>query len=210
MSLNMVVVQLPNRGLLIHSPIKGGDAAYRAVDELGTPVLLVAPNNFHHLSLPAYREHYPNAVAAASSHAIPRLVRKGHLALKPLEETQSMLPPGAHWLFPPGTRTGEAFLSFESGGVRTWVVCDAWFNTQGPYSKLMGALIRLLQVGPGFQISHTYRWLALKDVAAYRDWTLRTIEAEKPNRVVFSHGPAIEGADVPTRLTDSLLSRLGS
>src|SRR5207237_191820 len=131
-SLNMAAVRLPSGGLLLHSPVYAGPESFAQVEALGRPEVLFAPNHFHHLSLPRYVERYPSALAVASSAALPRLRRKGHSTLRPLEESASRLPPGARWLPCAGTRSGEAWLSVPGERGSTLLVADAFFAVTRP------------------------------------------------------------------------------
>ena len=72
MATRMTVVRLSSGELLLHSPVKFDPQLQSALDEIGTPRHLVAPNRFHHLFLPAYKHAYPEAL----SYAAPGLAQK--------------------------------------------------------------------------------------------------------------------------------------
>jgi hypothetical protein len=193
---------------LVYSPTWLDEATCDAVQELGRPRLLIAPNHFHHLALSRYRERFQGAEAAASRGATPRLESKGHTALRPLEELD--LPPGVRLLVPDGTKSGEAWLSVDTEGdgeAPTWLVCDAFFHETAPVRGLEGMFLRAGKITPGLAIGATFTRLCLRDREAYVAWVHDALLREKPRRVLFSHGDALEG-DVVGELGRILDARL--
>jgi hypothetical protein len=170
---------------------------------------LVAPNHFHHLSLPRFRQRYPDAVVVAGERALPRLRRKGHQGVAPLQDAASLLPPDVSLWACAGCKTGESWLCDERGGVSRWVVGDAFFNMPGPLTGLMGWFMGVLQVGPGLSLGRTFRWLGLDDEAGFRSWLSERLASAPPSWLGFSHGAPIEGDDVGARLTALVRERLG-
>jgi hypothetical protein len=208
-SLNMYLVSLGNGELLVHSPTWLGEGTFEKVEAVGTPRILWAPNHFHHLSLGRYRERYPEAVAVACQGALTRLGSQGHQGLADLETVRGQLPSGAHWLVPPGTKSGEAWLSLPGESGRTWLVCDSFFNVERPVRGLLGVVMRLLGVVPGLRISKTFALLALRDRRVYAQWVLEALEREKPTRLLVSHGEPVERVDLAGHLAQLVRERLG-
>jgi len=68
----MTVVRLSDGGLFVHSPIPLRGGTREAVDALGPVKAVVAPSLFHHLSVGAWIQAYPDAVVCAC----PGLERK--------------------------------------------------------------------------------------------------------------------------------------
>ncbi len=60
---------LEGGGALVVGPVDGlGDEAFTGLEETaGAPAVALAPNHFHWLALPAWRERYPELVIAASA-----------------------------------------------------------------------------------------------------------------------------------------------
>lgn len=211
-SLNMLAVSLPDRGLLLYSPAWLGPGTFEAVDALGEVRVLVAPNHFHHLSLPRYRERYPNARAVASRGALPRLEKKGHAGLQPLSDAASHLPPDARFIEPEGLKNGEAWLSLPGEGGRTWLVCDAWFHVNRPLTGFPGLILRALRTGPGLCVGATWRMLAVRDRAAYVASARGALDRERPSVIVPSHGDPVReggGSAAHERARAVLDARLG-
>lgn len=195
--LSMFAVRLPSGGLLLHSPTRLGEARFAAVDSLGPVELLLAPNAFHNAGLAAYRARYPDALAVSTRAAMPRLATKGHRGLVAADapEVTSRLPVGARLLEPAGLSKGETFVFLPGPAGNTLIVCDAFFHVTHPVTGLFGLVSRAFRVVPGLQLGRTFALLAVKDRGAYRAW----LEAELPGlgvqRVLFSHGSALQAAD---------------
>ncbi len=203
----MHVVELGGGDLLIHSPTHVDERTYDAIAELGRPRWLFAPNHFHHLSLDRYQRRFPDAVPIASRGALPRLRRKGHADLVPIDQVE--LPAGIHFLVPDATKSGEAWLSIDGGASGpTWIVCDAFFHETRPITGVQGFFLRRLNISPDLCIGSTFTLMCISDDAKYAADVRRRIDEEKPARVLFSHGEPLE-ADVPTALHGVLRRRLG-
>lgn len=201
-SLSMLLVRLPGGGVLVHSPTWLGDETFAAVEAVGAPRALFAPNHFHHLSLERFRTRYPDAPAIASSQAKKRLATQGHQGLAPLSDAAAMLPAGARFLECEGTKSGEAWLLLPAaGGAKTGgtlIVSDAFFNVTRDVTGLMGFGLRMLKTCPGLCIGQTFPWLALADRARYRAWADDVFAREQPALLLPSHGePAGAHAGVP-------------
>jgi len=207
--LNMITLALPDGGLLVHSPTWLGEGTFEALERLGTPRVLVAPNHFHHLSLPRFRERWPEAIAVASRGALPGLSKRGHEGLQDLDAVASRLPEGVRLLACEGTRSGEAWLLVPGEGGPTLVVCDAFFHVNRPVRGAMGVIVRALKTTPGLCIGQTFPWLALRDRRAYTRWALATLEQERPLRLLCSHGDPLSDARLPERLSALVQERLG-
>ncbi|MDG9666638.1 DUF4336 domain-containing protein [Hahella sp. CR1] len=57
----MTVVRLSNGDILVHSPTRYDENLAREVAELGPVKYLVTPNKLHHLFLPQWMAHFPDA-----------------------------------------------------------------------------------------------------------------------------------------------------
>lgn len=205
----MFLVPLAPGRLLVHSPTWLGDKTYETIEKHGTPEILLAPNSFHHLSLPRYRERYPEARVVAARRALPRLSEKGNKGLEAVEDLQAELPEGMRLLVCEGTKTGETIVSVPSDSGRTWIVCDAFFNVAGPIKGAQATLLKLLKTAPGFSIGTTFWLLALKNTQAYLQWLKARLDEDQPTRMLFSHGEPLEGEDLPERIWALAQRRLG-
>lgn len=191
----MFIVRLRTGGVLVHSPTRMGDAMLEQVAALGPVEVLFAPNNFHHLGLPRYRERFPGALVVASEAARPRLLKQGHASIADLSEAAPLLPEGGSFLECEGLKNGEVFLSLDAGGDRVWIVCDAFFHETRPTQFPRSLLFRALGVAPGLRIGRTFQWVGVRDRRVYRAWLEQALERELPARIFVSHGTPIEVGD---------------
>jgi hypothetical protein len=207
---NMFAIPLPDGGALIHSPTwLGDDRTFARIEAVGTPRVLFAPNHFHHLSLARFRARYPQALAVATRTAMARLNAKGHRGLSELAAAAPLLPPGAHFLSCEGLRSGEAWLSLVGDrGQRTLLVGDAFFHVGRPVTGFAGFFLRRLGTLPGLRIGDTFRWLAVRDRAAYRRWVRDVLSREAPRRLAVSHGEILEADNLVDRLVTLADQRL--
>ncbi|MHB8418267.1 MAG: hypothetical protein ACYDCL_09335 [Myxococcales bacterium] len=202
--MSMTLVRLPGGGLVVYSPLFVDAGTFDQVERLGRPAVLVAPNHFHHLSLPRFVERYPEALAIATEVALPRLRRKGHGSLRPHGEAAARLPADVRLLPCEGLASGELWLSLGDGVARTLVVADAFFHVNRKVTGVTATALRLLDVVPGLKVSRTFRLLALGDAGSYRAFVRAALERERPTRLVVSHGEPIAGDDLAGRLAASM------
>ena len=207
--LNMHLVDLPNRGLLVHSPTWLGDDTFARVEKLGKPTVLFAPNHFHHLSLKRFRERYPQAKAVAPLGAIPRLSRQGHLKLEDAKTIEPLLPRGGHVLVSDGLKNGEGFLSLETAGGRAWIVGDAFFDVNRPTKGFAGFVLRATGTVPGLCCGMTFKLLAVADKRRYLAWLEKALADEEPTTLIVSHGDPVTDPKLAERLLSITQARLG-
>ena len=207
--LNMHVLELPAGGLLVYSPTWLGEGTFEAVERLGAPRVLVAPNHFQHLSIGRFRERYPEALVVAGGGALPRLSNKGHQGVQSVEEAAPRLPQGARFLACEGAKNGEAWLLVPGEGGPVLVVGDAFFHVNRPVRGVIGVFVRALKTNPGLCIGQTFPWLALRDKAAYARWACAVIEQERPRTLACAHGEPLTDPGLPERLSSLVRARLG-
>jgi len=196
----MQLLPLEDAQLLVYSPARLGRDVFEQIEQHGTPRILIAPNHYHHLALPLFRERYPDALVAASPVAIPRLERLGHTGVEPLAAAREHLPDGVALIECEATKTGETWLEDRRDGGVELAVGDAFFNVAGPMRRVMGLALRVLRGAPGLCIGSTYRWLALADERRYHGWIRDYLAALDPQSVSFCHGDPIVGVDCGDRL----------
>ncbi len=204
---NLGIVALPGGGTAVYSPSWLDDATLDRVASVGEPRVLIAPNAYHHVTLPRFQERFPRALVVASAEARPALAKKGRKNLVDLDEALPLLPTGSQWYRCEATKTGEAWLVVPHAAGRTLFVCDAFFNLTHPTSGFVGWVLRRLKVAPGLRISTTYQMLAVKHVGAYVTWAKTALAAIAPTEVVFSHGETIKGPDCGARLLAAIDAR---
>ena len=79
-STRMTVVRLNDGGLWCHSPVEPAPELLRQIDALGEVRHLVSPNKIHYAHIAAWKRHYPQALAWASSDVRERAASQ-HIAV---------------------------------------------------------------------------------------------------------------------------------
>ncbi len=197
------VVLLATGGVAVYNPC--ANLAATARDELaawGEVTHLVAPNHFHHLGLPRWRDWFPRAAIVASATARPRLQKQGVVAADAEAELAPRLPRGVRLLQPAGTRTGELWLSVASPSGTGWIVGDAFFNVPSRPPGMTGWLLAWTGTVPGLRIGSTFVRMALRDRAAYRLWLTEALAREQPAWLVPAHGDVCVEAGLVNRLAE--------
>lgn len=191
---NTFVVRLPSGGLLIHTPIDGGEENFKAIEQLGEVRVLFAPNHYHRLSLPSFVARYPNAELLASGAACPRLREKGNPTVKPW--TDSAAVKGLQIFDVPGLKNGESWILADG----TLIVCDAFFNWLKSVRGVVGFALRRLHVIPGLRVSKTFKWVGIGDTEAYLAWSVPWLRKLSANKLLVSHGEPLELANLGEQL----------
>lgn len=201
-SLRCFALALPGGGTLVVSPVKGlGDDAFASLSPVGAPKVFLAPNHFHHVGVPEWSARFPGAFTVCSETARPRLTKqRKETALRPLSDAVGLLPKGASFLEPAGTRNGETWLRLEAPTGVTWVVSDAFFWSTQAVPGPAGLFLRLTRAVPGLAVGNTFKWLATKDRAAYKAWVLAQLEKDRPTRMCFGHGETLFDEQLAARL----------
>ena len=161
--------------------------------------MLIAPNHFHNLGLGEYAAAYAQASIVASATAMPRTQRKCTHTVHDLGQLRDALPTNVTILAPPGTRTGEVWLSVHAPSGRAWIVGDAFFNIARTPRSAMGFLLRILGISSGLRIGSSFRWL-LRERAVYRRWLTDVIASQTPVMLIPCHGDILSNATLPDRL----------
>lgn len=208
-SLRCFALALPGGGALVVSPVKDlGEEAFTSLAAVGAPKVFLAPNHFHHMGVPQWSARFPDAFTVCSDAARPRLMKqRQETRLRPLSDAVPLLPKGASFLDPAGTRNGETWLRLESPTGVTWVVSDAFFWSTQAVPGPAGLFLRLTRAVPGLCVGNTFKWLATKDRAAYTAWVLAQLEQDRPTRLCFGHGATLFDEQLAARLKALVESR---
>lgn len=192
-------------GFLVYSP---GESLLEPFADVGEARFLLAPNNFHHFGLTAWRGKGAEVVVADG--ARKRLTKKGHADLKSLDALRPALPSSVTILEPPGTRVGETWLRVEHPEGVAWVIGDSFFSIEGTPNKLMIKLVvKIMDSAPGLKMSRLMKWGGLSDRKGFRAWVEQRLDEDAPNMLVTCHGAVVTGDDVTDRIRGALQERLG-
>lgn len=183
----MTVVRLPDSRLLVHSPIAWTRELAAALEPLGTPALLVAPNRFHHLFAQQWQSAYPSArlhVAPGLDRRRPDLTIAGVLGDRPLPEWSAVLDQ----VLVEGFSLANEVVFFHSPS-RTLIASDLVFNI-GPASPPLTRFAFRLMGAYGRPASTLMERLLIRDRAAFRR-SLDRILAWPIERLVVAHGEVV-------------------
>jgi len=195
--------------LVVMSPGCGLDGA--TLDKLksyGHVAALVAINGFHHLGLPAWRQHFPDAKCYAPRSAIGRLSKKAPgVMFAPLEALAPLLGDGTRVLEPDGM-PGSAFAFVRGAGGTYWYVCDLLFNIpELPKQFVFKTLMSMTDSAPGYKLFRPAVWLQVKDKKALTSWFDRQLSDAPPTTIVPGHGPPVQRQDL-VEATRAQIARL--
>ncbi len=179
------------------------------LEENGGVRALMVMNHFHHLGLRRWRTRLPDVPVVASDRALPRLAKQGHLGLGSLSTVEGLLPPHARFLYPEGTRSGEAWLRVETARGVAWAVGDAFFNVAHNPPGFFGFISRITGSTPGLRFGLIFKYLQLADRPVYREWVKEQLSQDRPRILVPAHGDLLEGDELPERLEALVRGRLG-
>lgn len=196
----MVVVRLPDGGLLLHSPVPIDDRLAAELAALGEVRVLVAPNQLHHLYLSAAQQRYPDAVTWGAPGLAEKVsgLRIDHVLGAESPAWGATFAP--HWVDGVPWMSEHAFLHHPS---RTLVVTDLFFDFHAEDVANWGSRLffRMLGVLGRAKQSPLVRLQTKDHAAAAR--SCRALVALDVDRVVPAHGRVIEG-DVRRTLQTAL------
>lgn len=194
----MTVIRLAPGKIALHSPIPMDDTLAAEVAKLGEVVLLIAPNNYHHLALPKAIKRFPNAEVWGS----PGLPKKRPDVVFTGILDKGTKPPWSDVLAPffleGAPSMGETVFIHRPS--KTLIVVDSLFNlktAKNAFSRFMLSVTS--SYGKAAQ-SRIWRH-TVKDKKAMAEST-KPLLSEDFERVVVSHG-AILTENAKATFTDA-------
>ncbi|HWM86147.1 MAG TPA: DUF4336 domain-containing protein [Kofleriaceae bacterium] len=197
--LRSTLVRLPDRALLVYSPVAFDDATAAEIDALGEVAHIVAPNLAHHLHAPAAAARWPRATVHAA---------RGVEAKQPGLRIDRWLPErDASWgdaldleLVGGAPRIGETVLFHRPSG--TLICADFLFHVTEPANLRTRALLAMLGTG-GQRLAQSRVWRMVRADRAAARASVDRILAWPIARVATCHGSpcAIDAAALATRVT---------
>ena len=186
--LRMVIVQLKDDGLLLHSPIAIDDALAAELAELGAVRYLIAPNAFHHKYLASAAERFPDATVLAADGVQVKVPRARITASLSEESTAPFASTLSAHAFHGIPKANEwAFCHLAS---RTLIVTDLVFNIQRPAGLLTSVVLSMSGTHKRFATSKLLRkFVTNKTAAAQSAAELLRLDFD---RVVPSHGDFVD------------------
>jgi hypothetical protein len=184
----MTIVRLPDRKLLLHSPIEATPDLVRDVEAIGPVAYLVAPNRLHHLYVHEWQQACPDALLYAApglETKRPDLTITGVLGDKAESGWQGVLDQVLLGGFPFANE-----IVFFHRPSATLIATDLAFNF-GPKSPPLTRIVFSLAGSYGRLSPTLLERLLVRDRAAFRA-SLTRILAWPFDRVVVAHGEVSE------------------
>jgi hypothetical protein len=202
MPVSSTVIRLPDRSLLVYSPIAFDDAAAAAIEAAGEVAHVVAPSRLHHLFAVAAAARWPRAIV----HAAPGVADK-QPALAAARELGAPGGNAAPWgdaialeLVGGVPKLNEVVLFHRPSG--TLVCADLVFHVTRPANLRTRLVLALMGAGGG-RLAQSRMWGFLRqDRAAARASVARMLEWPIA-RIAPCHGEPVEldAAGLATRMT---------
>lgn len=185
----MTAVRLGDGTIAIYSAVALDAAGMVRIEAMGRPAVLIVPSEHHVMDARSWKQRYPDIRVLA-----PPGARESVEAAVAVDASEDVLgDPEVRLTVVPGTGEGESALEVRRGGRLTLIVNDVIGNV-GPRGGF-GArtMLRLMGLGvAGPQVPRTAKFLLIKNKAAlagqFRAWA----EAPGLERILVSHGDAIE------------------
>lgn len=190
-----VAAPLQNGGWLFLSP--GGSLAGplpEAMAAQGAPELLLLPNGYHHMGIDAWIQAFPSVKVCGAEAARKRAMgQHPGVEIRDLTLVKQRLASHVKLLEMPGNRIGEVWLAFQSEQGISWAIGDAFFNIpKMPKNPVQRLIFRLLGSAPGLRMSQLFKWGAIQQRAAVRQWLEAQLDTDHPVRMVPNHGEVLE------------------
>lgn len=184
----MTIVRLPDARLLLHSPISCSRELTEQVEDLGTPMFLVAPNRFHHLYVHDWQRAYPGCglhVAPGLDTKRPDLGIGGVLSESPPSDWSDVLDQA----LVSGSPVANEVVFFHRPSC-TLIAADLLFNIGASSPALTRIAFRLTRAY-GRPSSTLLERLLIRDRVAFRR-SLERILCWPISRIVVAHGEVVE------------------
>lgn len=207
--LRSTAFRLTDGGWAVVSPIAAAsDESLAALAAEGPVRFLLAPNHYHHLGIPRWKDAFPEVVVVAAEGARPRVAAEAGVTVDGFDRLQPHLGEGTAVWSPDGTKTGEAWVRTPTPSGPAWIVGDAWFHLDRLPNTLNGWIGWLSGMGTGLQLGPTFRYACLSDPAGYHAWLRQRLAEDPPRVLVPSHGEVLTDADLAARLGALARARL--
>jgi len=180
----MTLVRLEDGRIVIHSAIALDEVSMTEIEGWGTPAVLLVPNGYHRLDAPVYLARYPDLRVLC-----PRGSRGKVEEVVGVDGDYDAFDGGAAVSLEhlAGVRKVEGVMSVRSRAGTSLVFNDAVFNMS--HGKgLSGLVMRYVTTSTGGpKVTRLFRWLAVKDKAAFRAHLERLAETPGLIRIIVSH-----------------------
>lgn len=199
---NSLAVMLNDKTWMVISPASDApESAYRALEERAPVGALVAPNPYHNLGQPAWRNRFPGALSYAPKQAFTRLLKKTpDLAYRPVEDLAGRLA-ATDIVLPDGMKNPDVLFRVSTPTGNIWWMGDQFSNSDATdQTWLLRSVARFFGSGLGFRCNSKPELVYVRDRAAWIGSIRSALASAPPSVVVPAHGnPVVRDAAERTR-----------
>jgi hypothetical protein len=200
---NMVVHRLPDGRLLLHSVICLDEEEMKEIEALGTPAIMVVPNEGHRLDCKAWKARYPALQVICPANARAKVEE----VLKADATCEEVLPAlGISFHVPPGFKPGyELIYEIDQGDGKALIVNDVLANGS-KIGGFQGMMLGLLGTpGGGFGRPRIVSFFFGQDRGAFKPFLEQLRSRDDVATLTMSHGTPVTGRDeVKARLGEAI------
>ena len=193
-----------NDGLVVVSPpCRVASSVLDDLSRFGTVRALVASNAFHHLGLPDWSEHFPDAAIFAPAQSIARVEKRSKLTgIRPLAEAAAVTGPHVELVDMPHYKTGEVLVRIKTARGVVWYVTDVIMNMPVlPSNPIVKLMFGLSGSGPGLRFNNIAPLFMVDDKRALRRWVADEFRKAPPDFLIATHGETVDFAADPRAKT---------
>jgi hypothetical protein len=181
-------------GLIILSPpYKAHQDTFASLQRYGPVQGLVAPNAFHHMGIPEWKQRFPGAMVFAPAQSIARVQKKSGLAgIRPVSDANTLARGAFELTDMPYYRTGEALARIRSSRGLAWYLTDIVINVNEFPANPLFRLAFSVAYGRGLHYNRIAPLLMVRDKAALKRWLAEEYRKDDPHWLIVSHGDTVD------------------
>jgi hypothetical protein len=185
---HMTLVKLADGRVLMHGAICLEDEAMAEIEAWGEPSILLVPNGWHRLDVPAFAARYPGLQIFC-----PTGSRKKVEEAVPVVGSYDDLDVGSEVQLQHlrGVADAEGVMRVRSAGGTTLVFNDALFNINAGKGPRWW-MVRLMGSAGGPKVTRLGKMTLVKDKAALREHLQALANLEGLTRLIPGHGDVID------------------
>jgi hypothetical protein len=182
-------------GLVVVSPpFRAGEGVFDDLAAYGAVSALVASNAFHHLGLPAWKRHFPDASVFAPAQSVTRVEKRTEISgIRPLADAAPIAGPRVELVDMPYYKTGEVLVRVATEGGIVWYVTDIIMNFSVlPKHPIAKAVFWASGSAPGLKFNNVAPLFMVKDKKSLRRWLADEFRKAPPAWLIPAHGDVVD------------------
>jgi hypothetical protein len=186
----MDLIRRPNGDVWIHNAVALEESAMKEIEQWGRPAVMLVPNGWHRMDAPRFKERYPDLRVFAPKGAVAKVREK-----LVVDGSFDDIAPDADLSFErlDGIRDAEAAVRVVSDDGVTLILCDAVFNMKHR-PGIKGWMLKAIGSSGGPRVTSIFKFMVLKDKAAFRASLERLANTPKLVRVLLQHDDPMDAA----------------